>query len=73
MSSGRDDYAKFEAADAELVGISANVSFSPKAFADLLKLNYPLLSDFPDLKTIQAYGVLISGAQARTALILHRR
>ena len=39
------------------MGISANVSFSQKAFADFLKLNFPLLSDFPDLKTIQAYGV----------------
>lgn len=41
-----------------MVGISANVGFSQKAFADFLKLNYPLLSDFPDLKAIQAYGVL---------------
>ena len=40
------------------MGISANVGFSQKAFADFLKLNYPLLSDYPDLKTIQAYGVL---------------
>jgi peroxiredoxin len=39
------------------VGISANVGFSQKAFADFLKLNFPLLSDFPDLKTMQAYGV----------------
>jgi len=39
------------------VGISANVGFSQKAFADFLKLTYPLLSDFPDLKTIQAYEV----------------
>jgi peroxiredoxin len=39
------------------VGISANVAFSQKAFTDFLKLNFPLLSDFPELKTIQAYGV----------------
>jgi peroxiredoxin len=43
--------------DAEIVGISSNVTFSQKAFADYLKLNFPLLSDAPDLKTIQAYGV----------------
>jgi len=48
----------FEAADAEIVGISSNVSFSQKAFADFLKLNFPLLSDAPNLKTIEAYGVL---------------
>jgi peroxiredoxin len=40
------------------VGISANIGFSQKAFADFLKLNFPLLSDFPELKAIQAYGVL---------------
>ena len=34
-----------------------NVSFSQKAFADFLSLNYPLLSDFPDAKTMQLYGV----------------
>jgi peroxiredoxin len=34
-----------------------NVGFSQKAFADFLKLNFPLLSDYPDGKTSQAYGV----------------
>jgi len=32
---------------------------SQKAFADNLKLNFPLLSDFPNLKTIENFGVLI--------------
>jgi peroxiredoxin len=41
------------------VGVSANVRFSQQAFADYLKLNFPLVSDAPDLKTIDAYGVLI--------------
>ena len=41
------------------MGISANVRFSQQAFADFIKLNYPLLSDAPALKTIDAYGVLI--------------
>ena len=34
-----------------------NVGFSQKAFADYLKLNFPLLSDFPAGSTAQAYGV----------------
>jgi peroxiredoxin len=34
------------------------VSFSQKAFADFLKLNFPLLSDAPNLKTMADYGVL---------------
>ena len=41
------------------MGISANVRFSQQAFADYLKLNFPLVSDAPDLKTIEAYGVMI--------------
>lgn len=44
--------------DAEIIGISANAIFSPQAFADFLKLNLPLVSGFPNLKTIEAYGVL---------------
>jgi peroxiredoxin len=34
------------------------VTFSQKAFADFLKLNFPLLSDAPNLKTMSDYGVL---------------
>ena len=33
------------------------MTFSQKAFADFLKLNFPLLSDAPDMKTLQAHGV----------------
>ena len=57
MSSSRDDYSKFTAVDAEIVGISMNHPLSQKAFSDFLKLNFPLLADFPDGKTSQAYGV----------------
>ena len=48
------------------MGISANVVFSQKAFADFLKLNFPLLSDFPEVKTAQAYGVF--NAERKLAL-----
>ena len=34
-----------------------NHPLSQKAFSDFLKLNLTLLSDFPDGKTSQAYGV----------------
>ena len=33
------------------------MSFSQKAFADYLKLNFPLLSDAPNGTASQAYGV----------------
>ncbi len=65
MSSSRDDYSKFAAVDTEVIGISGNAAFSQKAFAEFLKLNFPLVSDFPDLKTIEAYGVL--NRERRTA------
>ena len=38
--------------------MSANITFSQQTFAESLKLPYPLLSDFPDLSVIRAYGVL---------------
>ena len=41
-----------------VIGISAYLTFSQQAFADFLKLNFPLVSDYPDLKTIDTYGVL---------------
>ena len=58
MSSSRDDYGNFQSVDAEVIGISGNLTFSQQAFADYLKLNFPLVSDYPDLKTTEAYGVL---------------
>ncbi len=39
------------------VGIGASNPFSQKTFAASLKLSYPLLSDHPNQKVIQAYGV----------------
>jgi len=45
------------AENTEVLGISANATFSQKAFADFLKLNYPLLSDFQGQKVMKAFGV----------------
>jgi peroxiredoxin len=42
----------------QILGISANATFSQQTFADSLKLPFPLLSDFPDRKVIRGYGVL---------------
>jgi len=33
------------------------VTFSQQTFAESLKLPFPLLSDFPNSKTLRAYGV----------------
>ena len=40
-----------------MLGIGINHAYSQKAFAASLELPYPLLSDYPDGKTIRAYGV----------------
>jgi peroxiredoxin len=50
------DHRKFEALDVQILGISASNSFSQRTFADSLRLPFPLLSDFPDLKAIRSFG-----------------
>ena len=40
-----------------MLGISTNHAYSQKAFAASLDLSYPLLSDYPDGRTILAYDV----------------
>ena len=69
MSSSRVDQPKFAATDTEIVGVSMNHALSQKAFSNFLKLNFPLLSDFPDGKTSQAYGVF--NAERRLAQRLY--
>lgn len=56
QASGSDNNAAFQAENTEVLGVSANMPFSQKAFADFAKINYPLLSD-RDGKMMQAYGV----------------
>jgi peroxiredoxin len=52
------DYSTFQGLNVEVLGISANNTFSQKTFADSLKLEHPLLSDHPDLQVIRSYGIL---------------
>jgi peroxiredoxin len=42
----------------QILGMSANITFSQQTFADSLKLPFPLLSDFPERKVMRSYGVL---------------
>jgi peroxiredoxin (alkyl hydroperoxide reductase subunit C) len=58
LAARKADYGKFQELNVQILGISASNPFSQKTFADSLKLPYPLLSDFPDLKVIRSYGVL---------------
>lgn len=52
------DYSKFQELNVQIFGIAGSNPFSQKTFAKSLNLPYPLLSDYPDLKVTQAYGVL---------------
>jgi thioredoxin-dependent peroxiredoxin len=54
-----------------VLGLSANQTFSQKAFADYLKLNFPLLSD-ADLNTIKSYGVQNGTVAQRSYFIIDR-
>jgi peroxiredoxin len=57
LSARKVDYEKFQALNVQILGISANHPFSQQTFADSLKLPFPLLSDFPELKVIRRYGL----------------
>jgi peroxiredoxin len=72
LSTRKVDYSKFQDLNVQILGISANSPFSQKTFADSLKLPYPLLSDFPDLKVIQQYTGLqdLKVTAARRAFFL---
>jgi peroxiredoxin len=48
----------------QLLGISANITFSQKMLADSLQLPYPLLSD-STLSVIKAYGVLYGATEGK--------
>jgi peroxiredoxin len=67
LSARKADYAKFEALDVQILGLSSNNPFSQRTFADSLQLPFPLLSDFPHLKTIRAYGGLTRDSDVTTA------
>ena len=52
------DQSLFEKLSIQILAISADATFSQKMFAKSMELSYPLLSDYPDLTTIQQFGVL---------------
>ena len=57
MCTVRDGLGPLRRADAQLVGVSVDSSFSLKAFAQTYNLEFPLRSDF-NKKVIKIYGVL---------------
>jgi peroxiredoxin len=52
------DKRLFDQLNVQILAISADTTFSQKMFAQSMELNYPLLSDHPNLTTIQQFDVL---------------
>lgn len=59
----------FRNLNAEVLGISIDSRHSHRAFAEHLRLEFPLLSDF-DKKVIEAYGVIREGGFSERALFV---
>ena len=59
MCTLRDDLAKLEKLDAQVVGVSVNDPFSLRGFYEDNALNFPLLSDYTR-EAIKTYGVEMS-------------
>ncbi len=54
---------QFEAANAQVVGVSADHVATLQAFTDANKIQYPLLSDF-GRKMLPAYGAMVTDEQS---------
>lgn len=76
----RDGAARFNALNAQVVGISVDSIYTLKVFAQTYSLQFPLLSDF-NKKVSKAYGVLhetwvalgYKGVSKRAAFVLDGR
>lgn len=56
MCTFRDSMSKFNALDANVVGISVDSPFSNKSFKESNKLNFPILSDY-SRNGVRTYGI----------------
>ena len=65
----QENLPRFQALNAQVLGISVDSRHSHAAFAKHLELEFPLLSDY-DKKVCQAYGVLHEGGFAERALFV---
>ena len=60
MCTFRDSVSRFNALNAQVVGISVDAPFANKAFATQNNLQFPLLSDF-NRTALKAYGIVHEG------------
>lgn len=57
MEGFQHRYAELQALDARVVGVSTDTWATQGAFAKELGLEFPLLSDWPNGRTVAAFGV----------------
>ncbi len=65
----QENLGKFNQLNAQILGISVDSSYSHKAFAEHLGLEFPLLSDY-DKQVCQAYAVLRDRGFAERAMFV---
>jgi peroxiredoxin len=65
---------KFEGANTQVFGVSTDNTPSQKRFAEDLKVNFPMLSDFANRKVAKEYGVLMEdrGIANRTTFVVDK-
>lgn len=71
----RDDLARWQSEDVQLLAVSCDMMFSLRAFAERDRLTFPLLSDFwPHGAVASSYGVFntTTGAADRSTFIVDR-
>jgi peroxiredoxin len=72
----QEDFKKFEGLDAQVLGISVDSAWAHKAFAQHLKISYPLLADFhPKGAVAQQYGLYLSdkGISNRASVVVDKK
>jgi len=56
MQNFQQNLAKLEAADTQVLGVSMDSTFSNRAWAEQIKITFPLLSDWGG-ETVRKYGI----------------
>jgi peroxiredoxin len=72
MCTFRDSLSRFNALNAQVVGISVDAPFANKAFATQNNLQFPLLSDF-NRTALKAYGIVHEGFSGLNGYSVSRR
>jgi peroxiredoxin len=68
------DIAKFDAAETQILGISADSSPANRRFAEDIGVTFPLLSDFSKRKVLKDYGIFSEdyGFGARATFVVDK-